>query len=136
MSGRPCPFACRARRANPSPITADVRGAIDDYLEQHPGPADIALLVEIADSSLADDRDYTAHLYGPAGIPACWIVNVNGRRVEVYTGPGPQGYGPPAILAEGQSVPLVIDGREVGRIAVADMLPPRRPRTQAEGNGA
>ena len=130
------PIRLPGQASEPEPDHCVVRGAIDDYLEQHPGPADIALLVEIADSSLADDRDYTAHLYGPAGIPACWIVNVNGRRVEVYTGPGPQGYGPPGIFAEGQSVPLVIDGREVGRIAVADMLPPRRPRTQAEGNGA
>ena len=77
------------RTASPSPTAASCGGRSDDYLEQHPGPADVALVVEIADSSLADDRDYAAHLYGPAGIPACWIVNINARRVEVYTAPGP-----------------------------------------------
>lgn len=70
-----------------------------------------------------------------AGIPTCWIIDVNGRRVEVYNGPGPHGYGPPEIFAEGQSVPVIIDGRELGRIAVADILP-RRPRATAEGDGA
>ena len=43
---------------------------------------------------------------------------------------------PPAIFAEGQSLPVVIDGREVGRIAVADILPPPRPRAEAADNGA
>jgi Uma2 family endonuclease len=75
-----------------------------------------------------------AEVYGPAGIPVYWIVDVIGRRVEVYTGPGPKGYGPTSIFVEGQSVPVVIDGREVG--PVADILPPRRPRAAVEGNGA
>ena len=102
------------------------RGSARDYLGRDPGPGDIALIVEVADSSLAADRELGTKVYGPAGIEVYWIINLVDRQVEVYTGPGPQGYGPPAILAEGQSVPLVIDGREVGRIAVADMLPPRR----------
>ena len=87
------PIRLTAKDSEPEPDRCIVRGTIEDYMEQHPGPADIALVVEIADSSLADDRDYATHLYGPAGIPACWIVNVNGRRVEVYTGPGPRATG-------------------------------------------
>ena len=115
-----------------------MRGTIDDYDERHPGPDDIALLVEVADSSApADDFCvYAANLYGPAGIPACWIVDVRGRRVEVYTAAGPHGYGPPATFAEAQSIPVLIDGREVGRIAVEDVLPPRRPKATAADNGA
>jgi Uma2 family endonuclease len=130
------PIRLPGQASEPEPDHCVVRGTIDDYLEQHPGAADIALVVEIADSSLADDREYAAHLYGPAGIPACWIVDVNGLRVEVHTGPGPAGYGSIEVFTEGQSVPLVIDGREVGRIAVADILPPHRPRAKVEGNGA
>ena len=130
------PIRLPGQDSEPEPDRCVVRGTIDDYDERHPGPDDIALVVEVADSSLAEDRDYAANLYGPAGIPVCWIVNVRGRRVEVYTGPGPRGYGPPEIFAEGQSVPVVIDGREVGRIAVTDLLPPLRPGAKAEGNGA
>jgi Uma2 family endonuclease len=119
------PIRLPGQSSEPEPDQCVVRGAIDDYLEQHPGAADVALVVEVADSSLADDRDYAANLYGPAGIPACWIVDVRGRRVEVYTAAGPHGYGPPTTFAEGQSIPVVIGGREVGRIAVTDILPQR-----------
>ncbi len=129
------PVRIPGRDSEPEPDRCVVRGTIDDY-EAHPGPDDVALVVEVADSSLAEDRKLATEVYGPAGIPVYWIVDVRGRRVEVYTGPGPQGYGPPEIFAEGQSVPVVIGGREVGRIAVADILPPRRPRAKAEGNGA
>ena len=68
------------------------------------------------------------------GIPVAWIVEINGRRVEVYT-PRAPGYGASEVFAEVQSVPVVIDGREVGRIAVADILPTRRPEPEAEGDG-
>jgi Uma2 family endonuclease len=126
------PVRIPGRDSEPEPDRCVARGTIDDYAERHPEPDDVALIVEIADSSLADDHKLAAVVYGPAGIPVCWIVDVRGRRVEVYTDPGPQGYGPPEIFAEGQSVPVVIVGREVGRIAVTDMLPPR-PAAPAAG---
>jgi Uma2 family endonuclease len=130
------PIRLPAQASEPEPDRCVVRGTIEDYAERDPGPGEIALIVEVADSSLAADRKLAAEVYGPAGIPVCWTVDVRGRRVEVYAGPGPHGYGPPEFFAEGQSVPVVIDGREAGRIAVADILPPRRPRTKADGHGA
>ena len=66
------------------------------------------------------------------GIPVYWIVNLVDRQVEVYTKPGPQGYRSTEIFTEGQSVPVVIGGQEVGRIAVEDILPPPGGR-QATG---
>lgn len=130
------PIRLQDQSSEPEPDHCVTRGAIEDYLETHPGPADVAIVVEVADSSLAEDREYAARLYGPAGIPACWIVDINGRRVEVHTRPSPAGYGSIEFFVEGQSVPVVIDGREAGQIAVADILPPRRSRPRAEGNGA
>jgi Uma2 family endonuclease len=130
------PIRIPGRDSEPEPDRCVARGTADDYDERHPGPEDIALVAEIADSSLAEDRDYAINLYGPAGIPVCWIVDVNARRVEVYTLAGPQGYGPPMFFGEGKSVPVMIRGRQVGRIAVKDILPPRRRRAKAEGNGA
>ena len=130
------PIRLPDRASEPEPDHCIVRGTIDDYLVRHPGAADIALVVEIADSSLADDHDYALNLYGPAGIPACWIVDVNARRVEVYTLADPQGYGPPEFFGEGQSIPVVIGGRVRGRIAVEDILPPHRPKAKAKGNRA
>ena len=126
------PIRLPGQASEPEPDRCVVRGTILDYAERHPGPDDIALVVEVADSSLADDRKLATEVYGPAGIPVCWIVDVNARRVEVYTRRVPQGYGPPEFFEEGQSVPVVIRGRVVGRIAVTDILPPR-PAAPAAG---
>jgi Uma2 family endonuclease len=91
------------------------------------------MIVEVADSSLADDRKLATEVYGPVGIPVYWIVNLVHRQVEVYTEPGPRGYGSMAVFAEGQSVPVVIGGEPLGRIAVADILPSRRASPEAGG---
>ena len=67
-----------------------------------------------------------ANVYGTAGIPVYWIVNLKSREIEVYSllkRRGASGYGKPRVFKAGQSVPLVIEGVEVGRIAVADILP-------------
>ena len=106
----------------PEPDRCVGRGDARDY-RQDPGPADIALIVEIADSSLADDRIYAGNLYGPSGIPICWIVNLVDRQVEIYSGPGPAGYASRVDFKPGQTVPVVIGGQQVGQIAVDDMLP-------------
>ena len=119
------------RDSEPEPDRSVVRGKIEDYSERHPGPGDIALVVEIADSSLADDHQLAVGVYGPSGIPVCWIVDVNARRIEVYTLQGPEGYGPPEFFVEGQSVPVMIRGRVIGQIAVKDILLPRRRRRRA-----
>ena len=85
------------------------------------------MVVEIADSSLAEVREMAAAVYGPSGIPVYWIVNVVNRQVEVYSDPGPQGYRSRVDFPEGQVVPVVIDGQQLGEIAVDDILPSRRP---------
>lgn len=130
------PVRLPAQASSPEPDHCVARGTIDDYADRHPGAADVALVVEVADSSLAEDREYAARVYAPAGIPACWIVDVNHRQVEAHADPGPHGYRSITTFTEGQSVPLVIDGREVGRIAVVDMLAPPRPQTPAADSGA
>jgi Uma2 family endonuclease len=107
----------------PEPDHSVVRGGPRDYLGSHPGPGDIALVAEIADSSLADDRKYATEVYGPAGIPIYWIVNLVDRQVEVYTGPGPGGYASRTIFKPGDSIPVEIAGQQLGVIAVDDLLP-------------
>jgi len=85
------PIRLPIQLSEPEPDRCVVRGTIRDYEGRTPGPADIALVVEIADSSLAEDRKLADEVYGPAGIPVYWIVDGNGRQVEVFTGPGPRG---------------------------------------------
>jgi Uma2 family endonuclease len=108
--------------SKPQPDRSVARGAVRDYARRSPGPADIALVVEVSDATLADDQ-ILAGLYGRAGIPFYWIVNVVDGQVEVYSRPGPAGYEALDVLAPGHVLSVVIDGVEVGQIPVADLLP-------------
>jgi hypothetical protein len=83
-------------------------------------------VVEVADSSLGEDRKGLAR-NAWVNIPVAWIVDLKSRAVEVYaqpTGPArPAKYQDVVVYGEGDEIPLVIDGRELGRIAVRDVLP-------------
>lgn len=100
-------------------------GAAGITRTRHPEPADVALIVEVASSSLSEDREL-AGIYAAGGIVSYWIINLLDRQVEVYTDPGPSRYGSRQILKPGQDVSVVVAGNSLGRIAVADVLP-RRP---------
>jgi Uma2 family endonuclease len=114
-------------RSQPEPDVSVVRGTPRDYPERPPTARDVGLLAEVADSTLPDDTGVMLRLYARCGIPVYWVVNLPNRRIDVYTGPsGPadapsyadlKSYGPE------DEVPLVLDGREVGRVAVRDVLP-------------
>jgi Uma2 family endonuclease len=113
--------------SEPEPDVAVVRGAARDYLVEHPGPPDIGLVVEIADSSLRHDRGAKARIYARANIAVYWIVNLADEQVEIYTDPDPLAAEPSYLrhvdFLPGDSVPLVLDGREVTRLPVNDLLP-------------
>jgi Uma2 family endonuclease len=109
----------------PEPDQAVVRGSIRDYgrsKKGKPGAQDIALVVEVADSSLREDRAMVV-VYGRAGIPVYWIINLVDRQVEVYSGPQSDGYAAKNVYLPGQRVPVFLDGKPVGEIAVDDLLP-------------
>jgi Uma2 family endonuclease len=108
--------------SKPEPDRSVVRGTVRDYGRRSPEPADIAVVVEVSDASLADDRKL-ADLYGRAGIPFYWIVNVVDGQVEVHSRPRASGYESVEVLAPGHVLSVVIDGIEVGLIPVADILP-------------
>ena len=58
-----------------------------DYFKVHPVPEDVYLLIEVSDSSLRKDRGPKLELYAEAGIRDYWIINVQGRCVDVYRDP-------------------------------------------------
>ncbi len=113
--------------SEPEPDAMIVRGRRRDYRDRQPGPGDVALVVEVADSSLADDRRRKRRIYGRAGVTVYWIVNLVDRQVEVHTEPsGPAdspGYGRHEVFGPDAEIPVILDGREVGRVAVCDVLP-------------
>jgi len=103
------------------------RGKSQDYLKRHPEPVDVSLVIEVADSSLEEDRTLMARIYGGGGLARYWIVNLVDHQVEDYSQPSgtaePLGYRHCEIFRPGQSIPVVIEETEAGRIAVADILP-------------
>jgi len=109
--------------AEPEPDVAVAPGTPFDYLEQHPGPDELLLAVEVSDSTLAKDRSLKLTAYAKAGVVECWIVNLVNRQLEVYRRPSPAGiYTDTAIYPPGQSVtPLNAPDKLA---AVADLLPP------------
>jgi Uma2 family endonuclease len=110
----------------PEPDFSIVRGPASLYADRHPRPADIALLIEIADSTLLQDRQQKGLLYAQARIPEFWLINLVETRVEVYT--QPKGGKAPAYkqrqdYKSGAEVPLVLGGKEIGRLAVSALCP-------------
>lgn len=69
-----------------------LRPRADDYADAHPGPGDVLLVVEVADTPANYDRDVKMCLYAQAGIPEAWLVSLPDGWIEVYTEPSPVGY--------------------------------------------
>jgi Uma2 family endonuclease len=113
--------------SEPEPDVAVVRGQARDYLEHHPSAGELALVVEVSDSSLRHDQVFKKAIYAAAAIPVYWIINLIDRQVEVYTDPtGPAeqpDYGQRRAFSGTEQVPVVIAGREVARIPVRELLP-------------
>jgi Uma2 family endonuclease len=116
------PIRIPSRSSKPEPDRSIVRGTVRDYSRRDPDPPDIALIVEVADSSLRQDREL-ARVYASGGIAPYWIINLVDRQVEVYTDPDSSGYRSRTDYRPGQLVPVSIGGVVVGQIPVDDLLP-------------
>lgn len=113
--------------SEPEPDVVIVRGDRRHYLNRHPQPHELALVVEVSDTTLQRDRTSKKRIYARAGIPVYWIVNLPERRVEVYTLPDNSGpepdyqqcreYGPDDEL------PLFIAGQLIAHLTVREILP-------------
>ena len=112
--------------SEPEPDLAVVPGRPADYRHAH--PARPALAIEVADSSLAFDRQHKGSLYARAGIQDYWIVNLVDRVLEVYRDPAPDpsaAYGwryrsIATLRPSDVTAPLAFTA---SRITVADLLP-------------
>lgn len=112
--------------SEPEPDIAIVRGPAERYRKRHPGPRDVATLVEVSNGSLRRDRTGKGRLYARAGIDIYWIINLIDGWIEVYTEPT----GPIAVpryqtrvdYKRRLAVPLLIGGKMIAEVPVRELL--------------
>ena len=107
----------------PEPDVAVVPPVPDGYASAHPAHAHLVL--EVAHSSLAQDRLTKCLIYAKANIPQYVIVNLRDDCVENYVAPSPprRRYRERTVLVRGERFQLVTFPEVT--IAVDDLLPPR-----------
>jgi Uma2 family endonuclease len=115
------PFAI-GDAAEPEPDVAVV--PLADYSGRYPETA--FLIIEVAESSLAKDRLVKAELYARGGVPEYWLVDLDGRAVEVYRDPRDGVYRSMTRLSEADT--LKPQAFEDLSIAVATLLLTGTPR--------
>jgi len=113
--------------SEPEPDIVVVRGDTRQYLDRHPGAEDIALIIEVSDTTLQRDRTVKKRIYARAGIAIYWIVNLVEGLVEVYSQPLVEveqpDYSQRLDFGRSAVIPIIIEGREIGEIAVDALLP-------------
>lgn len=112
--------------SQPEPDLAIVAGPEETYFSRHPTARETALLIEVADTTLEQDRQFKARLYARARIPMYWITNLSAAAIEVHTRPRAgrsPAYRQRQVFGIEEAVPLVLAGHDLGAIPVRDLLP-------------
>jgi len=78
--------------SEPQPDLMLLRPSTDRYRSAHPRPADVLLLIEVGDTTLAFDRETKLPLYARHGVPEVWILDLDAQRLEIYRERGAAGY--------------------------------------------
>ncbi len=73
--------------SEPQPDVSLLRPRKDFYARVHPSPADVLLLIEVADTSVEYDRKVKVPLYARAGIPEVWLIDLPQDKIEIYAQP-------------------------------------------------
>lgn len=89
-----------SERSEPQPDLALLRRRPEGYATAFPGPSDVLLVIEVADTTLERDRA-KADIYAASGIPELWIVDLQGGQVITMCDPGPGGYAEERLARRG-----------------------------------
>ncbi|OIQ12533.1 Uma2 family endonuclease [Neomoorella thermoacetica] len=109
------------QNSEPQPDLMLLKPRDDYYATFHPRPEDVLLLVEVADTSVAFDREVKVNLYARGGVNEVWLVNLQAQQVTAYHLPSPSGYREVKEYGRGDHIaPLVFPGLN---IPVQDILP-------------
>ena len=106
----------------PEPDLIVLRRATTSFQTSRPQPADLALVVEIADTTLRFDLTVKARLYARAGIVEYWVLDLTGRRLIVHREPELGSYRSVIAYSESEKVaPLASPQHE---LPVGDIFRP------------
>ncbi len=105
--------------SHPQPDIAVVKQ--QSYKDRHPGPDDILLIIEVANSTLAYDLGRKKLMYATAAIPEYWVIDLNDRLLHVFTRPKRGDYTEHRIFAHDESVQSTT--LKSIKVRVADLLP-------------
>ncbi len=106
----------------PEPDVAVTQASEISYINRHPSPTEILLVVEVSDTTLRTDLIVKARLYAQVGIPEYWALDLNTRHLHVHRDPSKGEYANITVHPESDSVSLASCSGAL--VAVADLLPP------------
>jgi Uma2 family endonuclease len=122
--------------SEPEPDISILRPRADFYTTSHPGAADVLLVIEVADTSVAYDLGTKVPLYARHGIPEVWVIDAATRRIRVFRRPlgggeagrsGGSGYAEEASVEPHEAVAcagVIDDGGHPVPVELARLLPP------------
>ena len=112
--------------SEPEPDLALLRPREDAYTSEHPGPEDVMLIVEVADTSLAFDRNVELPLYAEAGIPEVWLVDMASGEIHAYRHPEADRYAEHETVGPGETV-RVTELPSLSPVSTDEILGEQRP---------
>ena len=105
--------------SEPEPDVALLRPHSNFYADSLPGPDDVLLIVEVADTSLGFDREEKIPLYAAAGIPEVWLVDLVGKALNVHRRPAQGNY--TEVTRHRSGATIDIPGLPEAQLAVSDL---------------
>ncbi len=99
--------------SEPQPDLVLLRPDPQAYKNRHPGPEDVFLVIEAADSSLAYDRNEKLQTYARAGLSEYWLIDLVQREIEIFREPNFLGYDRAQRVRIGRVAPTAFPDAEV-----------------------
>ncbi len=93
--------------SEPEPDLSILKPRQDFYAQAHPKPADVLLIIEVADTSIEYDRSVKLPLYARAEIPETWLVDLNEQAIEVFSAPRNGQYQTSRQYRRGETIPSI-----------------------------
>lgn len=109
------------RKNEPIPDVSLLRPRADYYSRHHPAAADVLVLIEVCGTSLEMDRKTKLPLYAKHRVPEVWLVDVRGKKVEVYRDPSDEGFRTKVVVERsGALEPHLLPGVGMSAAALFD----------------